>query len=77
MSQLGLAPIPILVNPSPGISTNAKNVRGRRRDIRDMISHRRDPRQRACIPAHAATQQFKPPGVRRQTIDYLAQRCVD
>ena len=38
MSQLGLAPVLISVNPSSGIGTNAKNLRGRSRDIRDRMS---------------------------------------
>ena len=41
MSQLGLAPVPISVNSSSGIGTNAKNLRGRSRDIRDRMSHTR------------------------------------
>ena len=50
MSQLGLAPVPISVTPSSGIGTNAKNLRGRSRDIRDRMSDTRQPRQPACIP---------------------------
>ena len=44
MSQLGLAPVPISVTSSSGIGTNAKNLRGRSRDIRDRMSHTRQPR---------------------------------
>ena len=47
MSQLGLAPVPISVNRSSGIGTNAKNLRGRSRDIRDRMSDRRHPRHPA------------------------------
>ena len=50
MSQLGLAPVAISVTSSSGIGTNAKNLRGRSRDIRDRMSHRRQPRQPARIP---------------------------
>ena len=63
MSQLGLAPVAISVNPGSGIGTNAKNLRGRSRDIRDRMSDTCHPRQPASIPAHAATQQFKPPAL--------------
>ena len=38
MSQLGLTPVPISVNSSSGIGTNAKNLRGRSREIRDRMS---------------------------------------
>ena len=43
MSQLGLAPVPISVNSGSGIGTNAKNLRGRSRDMRDRMFHTRQP----------------------------------
>ncbi len=52
---------PIWVNLSSGIGTNAKNLRGRSREIPDRMSHTCQRRQPTRIPAHAAAQQFKPP----------------
>jgi hypothetical protein len=43
-----------------GIGTNAKNLRGRSRDIRDRMSDTGRPRQSARLLAHAATQEIKP-----------------
>jgi hypothetical protein len=49
VSQFGLAPVPISVTSSSGIGTNAKNLRGRSRDIWDRMSPRRQPREPARI----------------------------
>jgi hypothetical protein len=42
------------------IGTNAKNLRGRTRDIWDRMSDTGRPRQSARLLAHAATQRIKP-----------------
>jgi hypothetical protein len=59
VSQLGLAPVAISVTSSSGIGTNAKNLRGRSRDIRDRKSDTGRPRRSARIPrsGRAATIQ--------------------
>jgi hypothetical protein len=49
VSQLGLAPVPISVTSSSGIGTNAKNLRGGSRDIRNRMSHTRQLREPARI----------------------------
>jgi hypothetical protein len=43
VSQLGLASVLISVNPSSRIGTNAENLRGKRRDIRDRMFRMRQP----------------------------------
>ena len=77
MSQLGLAPVPISVTSSSGIGTNAKNLRGRSRDIRDRMSHTRQPRTGAYSEITPQRDNSSRPPLRRRTIDYLDQGAID
>ena len=78
MSQLGLAPVPISVNPSSGIGTNAKNLRGRSRDIRDRMSaHAWSAPTGAYSEVTPQRDNSSRQPLRRQTIDYLDQATID
>ena len=77
MSQLGLAPVAISVTSSSGIGTNAKNLRGRSRDIRDRMSHTRQPRTGAYFEITPQRNNSSRPPLRRRTIDYLDQGAID
>ena len=77
MSELGLAPVPISVTPSSGIGTNAKNLRGRSRDIGDRMSHTREPRTGAYFEITPQRNNSSRPPLRRRTIDYLDQSAID
>ena len=72
MSQLGLAPVAISVTSSSGIGTNAKNLRGRSRDIRDRMSPTRQPRTCAYFEITPQRNNSSRPPLRRRTIDYLS-----
>jgi hypothetical protein len=77
VSQLGLAPVAISVKQSSGIGTNAKNLRGRSRDIRDRMSDTRQPRTGAYFEITPQRNNSSRPPLRRRTIDYLDQGAID
>jgi hypothetical protein len=77
VSQLGLAPVPISVTSSSGIGTNAKNLRGRSRDVWDRMSHTRQPRTGANFEITPQGNNSSRPPIRRRTIDYLDQGAID
>jgi hypothetical protein len=77
VSQLGLAPVAISTTSSSGIGTNAKNLRGRSRDIRHRMSHTRQPRTGAYSEITPQRDNSNRQPLRRRTIDYLDQGAID